>query len=63
MNDKKKDMRFIKTNSPETAKKLRAYGFTEIPEQSSNMFLFINDGKMVFEAELTDCVYTNKLCI
>ena len=59
----KKDMKFIKTDSTETARKLRYMGFTELTPSNSQIYIFINNGKMTFDAEANGCVYTNILCI
>ena len=59
----RKDMKFIKTNSEETARKLRYMGFTELSNPQGDFFIFINNKKMTFDAEANDCVYTNVLCI
>ena len=58
-----KKMQFIKTSDVDTANKLRNLGYTELSEQSSSTFCFINDGKMVFDDENKKCTYTNILCI
>ena len=64
MNETRKNMKFIKTNSSEVAKRLRLYGFTEIPGCNSSEFCFVNDGKkIIFDVDENDYVYTNILCI
>ena len=56
--------KFIRTNNPETAKKLILLGFTEIKEPGSNSFCFLNNGKkLTFEDTKNDIVYTNMLHI
>lgn len=52
---------FVKTSNKETAEKLRQLNFTELPKQG-NFFVFINNGKMLFEEE-KEIIYTNKICI
>jgi len=60
---KTRNSQFIKTLDLETARKLRSLGFTELTEESSTCYCFLNDGKMTFDAESNGCVYTNILCI
>ena len=64
MNDRSKDMKFIKTNSSEVAEKFRLLGSTEVTNGNSSVFCFVNDGKKItFDASANDYVYTNILCI
>ena len=58
------EMKFIRAQDIETAHKLRYEKYTEITEPGSDTFLFLNDGKKLnFDAELNNCIYTNKLYI
>lgn len=60
----KTNMKFIRTDSVEVAKKLRALSYTELPQIDSSTFCFMNDGiKLTFDAEKENCVYTNILHI
>ena len=59
----KNNAQFIRTDLPESAERLRALGFTEITEPNSATFIFINNGKLVFEENIKNCVFTNRLCI
>lgn len=60
----KNKMQFVKTDSEETAIKLRTLGFTEITEPESDMYCFMNNGKIIFDATKEDrCIYTNVLFI
>lgn len=59
----KNNAQFIRTDFPESAERLRILGFTEITEPNSETFIFINNGKLVFEENIKNCVFTNKLCI
>lgn len=52
---------FVKTSNSEMAEKLRQSRFTELPKEG-NFFVFINDGKMLFE-ENKETIYTNKICV
>ena len=63
MNDNKTNMRFIRTESKEIREKLKVSGFTEITEPNSSTFCFINNGKMTFEVQPKDIIYTNILCL
>lgn len=59
-----KDMNFIKTDSAESAQKLRNIGFMEIPNPNSTVFCFVNDNKkLIFDAEIPNVIYTNILCL
>ena len=60
---KQNKLRFIRTTDKETRQKLLDLGYTELPQSSSNVFCFINDGKLVFDDDNKKCVYTNMLCI
>ena len=53
-------LRFIKTNSEETANKLRSLGFQEIPNADEDFYTFINNVKFVFAKE-DRVFYTNIL--
>lgn len=59
MDEKKRN--FIKTTDPETAQLLRESGFTELTENNTKTFCFINDGKLLFETNKGNCIYTNVL--
>lgn len=62
--ENRETMKFIRTDSEETAYKLRYEGYTELPQQSLGVYCFMNDGKKLnFDAEKYGCVYTNILCI
>ena len=63
MNKEKRNMRFICTNSKDVRDKLVSYGFTEITETNSPTFCFINNGKMTFDINPKDIVYTNIMCL
>lgn len=56
-------MNFIKTTDKETAKKLRELGFTEIPENGSSCFVFLNDKTFKFEDTNLKVSYSNQLSI
>lgn len=56
----KTSLRFIKTNSKESAEKLRNLGYQEITQASSDCYTFINDGKYTFD-ESEKIFYTNML--
>lgn len=53
--------KFVSTSDKETAEKLRAEGFQEIPSDKQGKFLFINDGKANFSNDKVS--FTNKMCI
>ena len=57
----KASMKFIRTDSVETREQLLALGFTEIETQDKNVYTFMNNGKMTFDANTINCVYTNIL--
>lgn len=58
------DKKFIRTDSLETAHKLKYEGYTEITEPGSKYYCFLNDGnKLNFDAEENGIVYTNLLCL
>ena len=59
--EKKSNMKFLRTDSKEAREKLLSLGFTEIETQDKNVFTFLNDGKMLFNAEENRCFYTNIL--
>lgn len=62
--ENRETMKFIITDSEETAHKLRYECYTELPQQSRGVYCFMNDGKKLnFDAEKYGCVYTNILCI
>ena len=62
--NKKSKMQFLKTDNKEVAKQLRQSGFTELTEESSTCYCFLNDGKMTFDADTDKNIcYTNILCI
>ena len=63
MNKEKRNMRFIRTDSKEVRDKLVMCGFTEITETNSSTFCFINNGKMTFDINPKDIVYTNMMCL
>lgn len=57
-------MNFIRTSDIEVANYLRNCGYTEIKELSSSTFCFINDGKMIFDADMDKNIhYTNMLYV
>ena len=55
----KTNMKFLKTDSLETRAELLALGFTEIETQDVGMYTFLNNGRMTFDTEKKNCVYTN----
>lgn len=61
MNNLNSNKRFIIVTSPDVASKLRNLNYTEIPS-SDGGFLFLNDGKQLFDNEANGCVYTNLVC-
>lgn len=56
---------FVKTKDKKIADILRASGYTEITESSSEYFSFINDGKMNFDNnfDVKKIIYTNVMCL
>ena len=61
-----KKMQFLKTSDESTAEMLRNSGFTELTEQSSAYYCFLNDGKLTFNEneEINKNIhFTNILCI
>ena len=64
MDYRKQDKKFIRVVDSETAHKLRYEGFTEIPSQNPNEYIFINDGKrLLFDVEQYGGIYTDILTI
>ena len=66
--NRKAKMQFIKTDNSETAEQLRQSGYTELTEQSSTCYCFLNDGKLTFDEETNKDInknihFTNILCI
>lgn len=60
----KSNMKFLRTDNPETAHKLRYEGYTELPQQSRGVYCFLNDGKKLnFDAKENGIVFTNILCL
>lgn len=62
----KTKMQFIRTNNKDTAEILRNSGYTELTEQSSTCYCFLNNGKLTFDdnEEINKNVhFTNILCI
>ena len=53
--------KFVSTSDKETAEKLRAEGFQEIPSDKQGKYLFINEGKANFSNDKVS--FTNKMCI
>lgn len=63
---KNKKMNFIRTTDADTAQQLRQCGYTELTEQSSACYCFLNDGKLKFdenEEMAKKMHYTNIMCI
>lgn len=63
---KNKKMNFVRTSDADTAQQLRNSGFTELTEQSSAYYCFLNDGKLTFDEneEINKKIhFTNILCI
>ena len=64
--NKNKKMQFVRTTDESTAEILRSSGFTELTEQSTTCYCFLNDGKLTFDdnEELTNKIhFTNIMCI
>jgi hypothetical protein len=66
--NKKAKMQFIKTDNFEAAEQLRKSGYTELTEQSSTCYYFLNDGKLMFDEKTNEDInkkifYTNIMCI
>lgn len=66
--ENKTKMQFVRTTDESTAKILRSLGYTELTEQSSTCYCFLNDGKLTFDEEtnkdITKKIYfTNIMCI
>ena len=60
----KTKMQFLKTNNADVAEQLRKSGYTELTEQSTTCYCFLNDGKLTFDTETKkEITYTNILCI
>lgn len=67
-NKLKNKMQFIRTSDEDTAKILRDSGYTELTEQSSICYCFLNNGILTFDEETNEKInknicYTNILCI
>lgn len=61
-----KKMNFIRTTDADTAEQLRKSGYTELTEQSTTCYCFLNDGKLKFDCdeEMTKKIhFTNVMCI
>ena len=56
-------MKFIMTQSSEARLKLLYDGFTELTDPKESTHIFLNNGKMRFDAEQNECVYSNKIFI
>lgn len=56
----KTSLRFIKTQSEQSAEKLRKLGYQEITQQDSKYYTFINNGTFVFDVS-DKIFYTNML--
>ena len=56
----KTSLRFIKTQSEQSAEKLRKLGYQEITQQDSKYYTFINNGTFVFD-DSDKIFYTNML--
>ena len=56
----KTSLRFVKTQSKESAEKLRKLGYQEITQAGSDCYTFINNGKFVFDVS-DKIFYTNML--
>ena len=64
--NKKEKMQFIRTTDESTAEILRSSGYTELTEQSTTCYCFLNDGKLTFDKneEMTKKIhFTNVMCI
>lgn len=64
--NKKVKMQFLKTDNANVAEHLRQSGYTELTEQSSTCYCFLNDGKFMFggdEEIVKNIHFTNILCI
>lgn len=55
--------KFISTSDKETAEKLKAEGFTQIQDSSTNKYLFVNDAKLNFSEDKDKVNFTNRMCI
>ncbi len=62
-NFQRTDMKFIMTQSSEARLKLLYDGFTELTDPKESTHIFLNNGKMRFDAEQNECVYSNKIFI
>lgn len=62
-NFQRNDMKFVMTQSSETRLKLLYEGFTELTDPEDATHIFLNNGRMMFDAEKNGCVYSNKLFI
>ena len=65
-NKENKKMQFVRTTDESTAEILRNLGYTELTEQSTTCYCFLNDGKLTFDEneEMTKKMhFTNMLCI
>lgn len=51
---------FIKTDSEETAQKLRNKGFNELKKQGS-YYVFVNEPDKIVDFDKSDVIYTNIL--
>lgn len=63
---KNKKMQFVRTTDESTAEILRNLGYTELTEQSTTCYCFLNDGKLTFDCdeEMTKKIhFTNVMCI
>ena len=61
-----KKTNFIRTTDAGVAQQLRESGFTELTEQSTTCYCFLNNGKLTFDEneEMTKKMhFTNMLCI
>lgn len=54
------ELRFIKTESQETAERLRKLGYQEVTQLNSNFYTFIDNRTIVFE-EKDKVFYSNML--
>lgn len=66
MKENKNKMQFIRTTDESTAKILRDSGYTELTEQSTKCYCFLNNGKLMFDENeelIKNIHFTNILCI